>query len=121
MKNRALAVAIALSGLIHLIWMSTISVVIVPEKIKVSRFAKISFLNPSISTRVIEVRMPGAERAFLEKRFAEHLWRAASAPSARSENEFAKDFFVIRGERMTRILLDAIGGGKSVPPPSFQE
>lgn len=121
MKNRALAIAIAISGITHLFWMSVISVVIVPEHVKVSRFSRVSFLSPTISTRVIEVRMRGPERSFLEKRFSDHLERIRPKPSARSENEFLNDYFIVKETRMTQILIDSIAGEKSVPPPGFQD
>ncbi len=79
---RIFAIAITISLVWHLFWISTITIIAKPDKNAFVKFSKVSFLGPILGKGAMEVRARPKERSFLESRYME-----AKAPAARDFEE----------------------------------
>jgi hypothetical protein len=118
-KNRVLAAALFASCAWHLIWISAIRVVIVPEAHAV-KFSKVSFLGPVIGGKTLEVRMESRPRSFLEKRFSLYADRVAPKFPPRQGDDFVKDFTMVKESDFATLVSATVSGTKSVPLPSSE-
>lgn len=62
-------VAILVSAIWHIFWLSIVSVSTVPREIDSIRFSKVSFLGPMPASRALEMRVEPGSRSLPEKRF----------------------------------------------------
>ena len=61
--------ALAVSLVWHLFWLSAVKVVTEPANRKAIKFSKVSFLGPFLERGAINLKVQPKERAFLEKRY----------------------------------------------------
>lgn len=120
-KNKALAISILAAAVWHLLWISAINVVIVPENIKIVRFPKISFLGPVVGGRTLSLRTEGREKSFLEKRFSGYSDAALPKLRAREGDDFIKGFYSPEEESLSRRISDSLIRPKSPPPNVYSE
>ena len=119
LKNRALFISLAASGLWHLLWVSVITVVIVPENIKAVKFSKVSFLGPVISAKALDVRTASRAASFLEGRMAKYADSLSPGPTIRQDEDFKKDSFLLKEDESLGLIMGSLQAEKAVPPPAF--
>lgn len=68
MTDRIFIAALLLSAAWHIFWLSSVKVVMVPEKSEVVRFSKVLSLGPILEKGALEVRMDVGQRPFLPAR-----------------------------------------------------
>jgi len=70
-KYRILILALGVSLLWHLFWLSAVKIVSAPKQHAPVKFSKVSFLGPFLERGAINLRVQPKERAFLEKRYTD--------------------------------------------------
>jgi hypothetical protein len=68
-SRRILILAIAVSLVWHLFWLSTVKIVSGPVRREAVKFSKVSFLGPILSGISMDLRAAPASRSFLERRY----------------------------------------------------
>lgn len=68
-KYRILILAIFLSFVMHLFWLSAVRVVVAPQGSRQVKFSRVSFLGPLLTKTATEVRIAERPRSFLEERY----------------------------------------------------
>lgn len=114
-KYKILIIAISVSFIWHIFWLSAVKVVIVPNKIEPVRFSKVSFLGPILSRGIIEAKAV-QERSILEKRY---LYAIAKA---RFKNGIGSEMLsssvragIFSEERLNPFIDEALSGSKLEP------
>ncbi len=69
LKNRVFIIALAVSLLWHLFWISTIKIISKPGRSGKVKFARVSFLGPILNKGTLELKVRPKDRSFLEKRY----------------------------------------------------
>lgn len=67
--RRILIIAIALSLIWHIFWLSTVKIVARPVQWEAVKFSKVAFLGPILSGINMDLRAAPASRSFLELRY----------------------------------------------------
>lgn len=121
LRDRIFVSALLLSAAWHIFWLSSVKVIVMPEKSGVAKFSKVSFLGTILEKGVLEVRVGAGQRSFLEKRYLDMVERYALAiegPGRRKAMSPArgKDFYNLSDNRLSGFIRNAINDSKLEPP-----
>lgn len=120
-KNRILIIAVAVSIVLHIFWLSVVKVVFVPSKTRSGKFSKVSFIGPILESGMFEVRIEPRQRDFLERRYLKSVEGLPAAPSeAWMQNPYTRgsadtQFTRINDAQLTELIADAVSGPKLEP------
>lgn len=125
-KYNILAIAVMLSLIWHLFWISAIKVVVMPNRTEPVRFSKVSFLGPILTKVTMDVRAEPRKQSFLEKRYLDcvdnSVWPEKIVPdSARLKFDNDKTLRIIEESRMTGLIDEVLGAAKMTPSYSAEE
>jgi hypothetical protein len=112
-------IAILVSLLWHLFWLSTITIVSRPDSSRHVKFSKVSFLGPLLGKGAMELQARPKERSFLEMKYLGTFSRLSQQPDrtyAASVNTYENNgAYHSRDETMTALIDDALSGEKLEP------
>jgi hypothetical protein len=119
-KYRILMTAIGLSFVLHLFWLSAVSVVVAPQDSRPVKFSRVSFLGPFLTKTATEVRIAPRPRSFLEERYNALAGDLPDAEAAGSRNapvsyENAAGPFSKPAKKIVSMIDAAISGKKLEP------
>jgi hypothetical protein len=115
-NNRILFIAISVSLIGHVFWMSALKVVASPAPARSIKFGKISFLGPTAFHTGMELKLSPRQRSLLEKRYLASLDHAAyekPRPGGSEYLDYEPDCAVDGPIRS--LITDAITGDKAEP------
>ena len=115
---RIFILAIFLSFLWHIFWLSIIKVVVIPNRTEPVKFSKVSFLGPILERSAIELRVEPKDRSFLEKRYLSAIKKLPSTETGTGKDlreEPNKDFDFLHDEKLSGLIDEAVGGPKLEP------
>jgi hypothetical protein len=139
LKEKALAVAVIVSAIWHLFWLSAITVVSSPQAGPRVKFSKVSFLGPILEAAPTQMQAAPAERSPLEKRYLAGVGRAALRPdippagrsgtkeAPQADSAFASarrdppdwtraDFDILKDGKLSDLIRSAVGESRVEPP-----
>lgn len=113
--------AILISLIWHLFWLSAVRVVTKPSKREQVKFSKVSFLGPILQRGAIDLRVRPRPKSFLEERYAGFTSGLADSPARKEENRYNEyeqvtDSGAPIDKKMTDLIDEALGSSKSQPP-----
>ncbi|MFA5146311.1 MAG: hypothetical protein WC515_02895 [Candidatus Omnitrophota bacterium] len=123
-KDRIFITAFAASLVLHVFWLSMVTVVSPPVDAKKTRFSKVAFLGPILERGVFKVGIGPRERTFLEERYFKNINsietsfsdKVKTAPAAVFRPTPAKgDENRADRERLLDLVEGAVTGHKAEP------
>lgn len=100
-ENRILILAVFISLLWHLLWMSVIKIVAKPAGYGPLKFSSVAFLGPASGTAPGEFKLTPRALTFLEKRYRDNLMKIAG-------DEISKNPVAGRYERYNSVTVPAV-------------
>ena len=121
LRDPIFVIALSLSVVWHIFWLSSVKVIVMPEKAGAVKFSKVSFLGPILEKGALEVRMDLGQHSFLEKRCIEMVERYASDNERLTRRKpvkaaRGKDFYGLSDNRLSGFIKNAISDSKMEPP-----
>lgn len=117
----ALTIALAVSGLAHLFWMSVINVVIVPDTARSVKFSRVYFLKPAISVGAVELKVADRQKPLAERRlYSGHTGAIPAEAELSGAAYFSKNFYALDEGEICRMVVESVSSPKSLPPRSFE-
>lgn len=118
-KYRVLMIAILLSFVWHIFWLSAIKVTSSSGRINTVKFSKISFLGPILTRSPIEARVEPKDKSFLENRYALAAENVSDRKTWRINDAFVKGVFAgtshPNNETLAALIDEAVSGPKLEP------
>lgn len=125
--DRVFITALFASLIWHLFWISSVAIVVAPDKPSPVRFSRVAFLGPILERGMTEVSIEPRTQTFLEKRYAYsagETYRADSVinikPSAGKYDGQRRGFFAVENEKLTAVVDEAVSGQKLEPLPVIE-
>lgn len=117
--RRILILAIALSFVLHIFWLSAVKIVSLPVRRDAAQFSKVAFLGPILSSINMEVRAAPASRSFLERRYNEITGRTLFYDEQANMKAVSKkygDTSSAQPGRMIPLAIDDAVSGEKLEP-----
>ena len=122
---RILALAVLVSLLWHLFWLSAIKIVVREPKNGPVKFSGVSFLGPVFERGAMNLKVQPRERVFLEKRYFDRLIKLPDGPGARAEFSYVRDEAGskpdISGDKRLAAMVDEALGSSKLEPDNMAE
>ena len=118
-KDKIIIFAILFSAVWHLFWLSALTVVVVPEDTKPSKFSGVSFLGPILKESMLNVRAAVHERSAPEKRYLSDIENSSVLIEEKADSDGYAEIGIVAEidpeseEMITGIAISAIDGNKS--------
>lgn len=123
---RILLIAIFISFIWHLFWLSAIKVVASPVPTKSIKFSRVAFLGPLLTKGAMEVRLDTQERSLLERRYRNTIGYMRKFTLSSGEGIENERIFLEKeagtpspNKILTSLIEEAVGGQKLEPPNSI--
>lgn len=120
-KYRVLILALLFSAIWHILWLSAVSVVVVPKPEKMVRFSGVSFLGPILDKGAFKISVESRERTPAEKHYLDYI---GGIPGNLTDNatrdEYEKlvpvgESITASGEDLSGLIIAAIDNHKIEP------
>ncbi|OGW77755.1 MAG: hypothetical protein A3I73_04810 [Omnitrophica bacterium RIFCSPLOWO2_02_FULL_45_16] len=124
-KDRVFIYAILFSAIWHVFWISSVSVVVVPEAERKVKFSGVSFLGPILERGILKVSIEPHERTVLEKRYLADIERLSRRMiDITAKDNYAGDglnegAYSVNGEEWIALTVASINTQKIEPPPRY--
>ena len=121
------ALAILLSLVWHIFWLSAINIVVMPNRTKAVKFSRVSFLGPLLTKGVMEITAKPKEQSFLEKRYVSSLDNVVYRQAALSKALYARYYEEGDGrrpsgaEKLKYLIDDSVSEPKLEPVYKAEE
>ena len=115
------ALAILLSFVWHIFWLSAVNIIVMPNRTKAVKFSRVSFLGPLLTKGVMEITAKPKEQSFLEKRYVSLFDNIADKQPAMTNIVYAGYYEEDAGllssedEKLKGLIDDSVSGPKLEP------
>ncbi len=114
-KDRILIIAIVISVVWHIFWIS-ITTIVAPKERRPIKFSRVSFLGPILERGALEVRLEPRERSFLEKHYLSGISGHDVKPNISDQQIlYIKDFSYSHDEGLVDLIEEAVNSSKTEP------
>ena len=124
-KDRVFIYAILFSAIWHVFWISSVSVVVVPEAERKVKFSGVSFLGPILERGILKVSIEPHERTVLEKRYLADIERLSrrmidiTAKDNYAGDGLSEGAYSVNDEEWVALTVASINTQKIEPPPRY--